>query len=202
MFDESHWYKTKLSVGWHIAMNAKIGFKLQVTATPRFHSLYVWCDLKIWLFSGAPDDPEDETVMDMHGADALGSAVKSLTHAIWTEDRKAQEDVAHWMIQISNRWTMMRCSELKLVNRNPLVWIPQDNAHLIELKWTEDKQAKLKALVERYTSRGTWGAWRVHRWRLVCFSFVLGDKEYHNDVSHKWYSEWELDTQVDSPIYR
>jgi len=40
IFDESHQYKTKNSVDWQIVMNAKIGFKLQVTATPGFHSLY------------------------------------------------------------------------------------------------------------------------------------------------------------------
>jgi hypothetical protein len=43
IFDQSHRYKTKNSVGWQIAMNAKIGFKLQVTATLGFHSLYDWC---------------------------------------------------------------------------------------------------------------------------------------------------------------
>ena len=43
IFDESHRYKTKSSVGWQLAMNAKIGFKFQVTATPGFHSLYDWC---------------------------------------------------------------------------------------------------------------------------------------------------------------
>jgi len=42
IFDESQRYKTKHSVGWQIAMNAKIGFKLQVTGTPGFHSLYDW----------------------------------------------------------------------------------------------------------------------------------------------------------------
>jgi len=40
IFDESHQYKTKNTVGWRIATNAKIGFKLQVTSTPGFHSLY------------------------------------------------------------------------------------------------------------------------------------------------------------------
>jgi hypothetical protein len=34
IFDESHWYKTNNSVGRRIVMNARIGFKLQVTATP------------------------------------------------------------------------------------------------------------------------------------------------------------------------
>jgi hypothetical protein len=42
IFDKSHRYKTKNSVGWRIAMNARIGFKLQVTATQGFHSLYDW----------------------------------------------------------------------------------------------------------------------------------------------------------------
>jgi len=43
IFDESHRYKTRNSVGWQIAMNVKIGFKLQVTATLGFHSLHDWC---------------------------------------------------------------------------------------------------------------------------------------------------------------
>jgi len=88
-------------VGWRIVTNVRIGFKLQVTATPGFHSLYDWCYQAMWLFSGAPEDPEDETVMEMHGADALYSAVKSLMHAIRTEDQDAQQDAAHWMIQIA-----------------------------------------------------------------------------------------------------
>jgi hypothetical protein len=37
MIEESHWYKTKPSVGWQIAMNARIGCKLPVNATPEFH---------------------------------------------------------------------------------------------------------------------------------------------------------------------
>jgi len=53
----------------------------------------------MWLFSGTPEDPEDETVIEMHGADALYSAVKSLMHAIRTEDQNAQQDAAHRMIQ-------------------------------------------------------------------------------------------------------
>jgi hypothetical protein len=56
IFDESHGYKTKNNVGWQIVMNAKIGFKLRVTATSGFHSLYSWCYEMMWLFSGAPDD--------------------------------------------------------------------------------------------------------------------------------------------------
>ena len=43
IFDESHQYKTKNSVGCQIVKNAIIGFKLQVTATLGFHSLYDWC---------------------------------------------------------------------------------------------------------------------------------------------------------------
>jgi SNF2 family DNA or RNA helicase len=90
IFDEAHRYKTKNSVGWRNATNARIEFKLQVTATPGFHSLYYWCYQVMWLFSGAPENPEDETVMEKHGADALYSAVKSLMHAIRTEPQEAQ----------------------------------------------------------------------------------------------------------------
>ena len=38
----------------------------------------------------------------------------------------------------------------------------------------ERLQAALKTLVDRYTASG---AWRVHRWRLACFSLILGDTE-------------------------
>jgi len=57
----SHWYKTKNSMGWRIAIDARLGFKHQVTATPGFHSLYDWCYQMMWLFSGASEDPEDVT---------------------------------------------------------------------------------------------------------------------------------------------
>jgi hypothetical protein len=116
----------------------------------------------MWLFSGAPEDPEDETVMEMHGADALYSSVKSLMHAIWTEDQDAQQDAAHRIIQIAKPWTIRRWSESKLANGKPLVPILMENAHLVDLEWTEDEQAELKSLVEGYTSRGASGAWRVH----------------------------------------
>ena len=91
---------------------------------------------------------------------------------------------------------------MKLANGKPLVRIPKENAHLVDRKLTEDKQAKLETLVERYTSQGASGAWRVHRWRQACFSLVLGATEDLNDVSGQGYNEWPLDTWVDSPIFR
>jgi len=87
MVDESPRYKTKHSVGWQIPMKAKIGFKLQVTAMPGFHSLSDWCYQMMWLFSGVPEDPEDDAVMERHGADALYSTVKSGMHAVRTRDK-------------------------------------------------------------------------------------------------------------------
>jgi hypothetical protein len=98
IFANSHRYNTKYCMGWRPAPNARIGFKLQVTPTRGFHSLYNWCYLTMWLFSGAPKDPEDETVMEKHSADALYVALKSLMHAICPEDKDAQQDTAHWMI--------------------------------------------------------------------------------------------------------
>ena len=87
------------------------------------------------------------------------------------------------MIQIAKPWTIRRWSELKLANGKPLIWIPQENTHLIDLEWTEIKKAHLETLVERYSSRGASGAWRFHRWRQACLALVLGDTEDRNDVS-------------------
>ena len=88
----------------------------------------------MWLFSGAPEDPEDDTVIEMHSADALYSAVKSLMHAIRTDVEQAQQDAQYRMIQLAKPWTITRWSELKLANGKPLVQIPKENAHLVDLQ--------------------------------------------------------------------
>ena len=156
----------------------------------------------MWLFSGAPKDPENATVMETHCAEALNSAVKSLMHAIRTEDQDSQQNAVHRMIQLAKLRTIRTWSESKLANGKPLVRNPKENAHHVDLEWTEEEQAKLKTLVERYTSQGASGAWRVHRWRLACFQLVLRGTEDWNDVSRQWYNKWPLDTWVDSPIFR
>jgi hypothetical protein len=66
------------------------------------------------------------------------------------------------MIKSAKPWIISRWSELKLANGKTLVrMIPTLNAHLIDLVWTEGEEAKLKALVVRYTSHGASGPWRV-----------------------------------------
>jgi len=52
------------------------------------------------------------------------------------------------------------------------------------------------------TLQGALGAWRVHRWRLACFSLVLWDTMDCKDISGQWNYEWPLDTWVDFPIFR
>ena len=54
--------------------------------------------------------------MEMHGANALDSAVKSLMHAIRTEHEDAQHDMEHWMIQIAKPWAIKRWTESKFGN--------------------------------------------------------------------------------------
>jgi len=108
IFNESHWYKTKNSVGWWNDTNAWIGLKLEVTATPGFHWLYDWRNRTMWLFSGVPKDPADDTVMEKHRANALNSTVKSLMHNIQTEDHDTQQDRAHRMIQNAKPWMVRR----------------------------------------------------------------------------------------------
>jgi hypothetical protein len=98
-------------MGWRIAINVNIGFKLQLTAMPGFHSLYDWCYQAMWLISGAPEDPEDETVMEKHGADELYTAVKCLMYAIRTEDQDTRQDAVHQMIQIGKPRTIRSWSE-------------------------------------------------------------------------------------------
>jgi len=44
-----------------MAMNVGIGFNLQVTAMPGLHSLYDRWYQAMWLFSGAAEDPVNET---------------------------------------------------------------------------------------------------------------------------------------------
>jgi len=185
--DESHQDKFRNSVRWQIAMNAQIGFKLQVTAILGFHSLCDWCYQTMSLFLGVPDDPADDTVMEKHGADALYSAVKSLMDAIRTEDEEAEQDAAYQMIQIATQGMIQRWLESKLANRYPLVRIPMDNEHGSHHAWTEDKQAKLKSLVEGYTSRGASGARRIDWWQLASRSSMLGDTEDRKDVCGQWY---------------
>ena len=161
----------------------RIGYKLQTTATPGFHSLYDWCFQTLGLFSAVPDDPGDKTVMEKHSAEALCSAVTSLIHAIWTEDHDAQQDEAKRTIQIAMFWTIRRWSELQLAHWKPLVQIPKTNAHFPYLKCTEEEHAERETLVETYTLQRASGVWRVLRWRLACFSLVLGDTEDRNDIS-------------------
>jgi hypothetical protein len=184
----------KNSVGWQIVMKAKIGFKCQVTATPELHLLYNGCYQCMWLLSGTPDNREANMVMEQHESDALYSTVKSLMHAIHTQDEGAQQDAAHRMIQIAKPCMTKRWSESKHTNAKPLMRLPKENPHLVVLEWTEDEQPKLKDLVEIYTAHGSSGAWRVHHWRLAPYSLVLGDTEDRNDISRQWYDEWALDT--------
>jgi len=183
-------------------MNAKIGFKLQVTATPGFHLLQDWWCLTMWLFSGVHEDPENDTVMEKDGAEALYSAVKSLMHVIRTKDKEAQQNAAHRMLQIGMPLTIRQWSEFKLAYGKPLVRLPNKNAHLIDVECTEEGQAHLQTLMERYTVRGASGALRVYRWRLPCFTLVLRVTEHCNNVSGQWHNEWPLDTSVELLIFR
>jgi len=143
-------------------MNEGMGFKLPVTATPGFHSLYDCCYQTMWLFSGAFEDPEDNTVREKHVAETLYSAVKGLVHAIPTKNVEAQQDAAYQMIPIAQLGMIRWWSESELPNGNPPIRIPNDNIPLIDLEWIEEDQDHLMTMVERYTAGGASGAWRVH----------------------------------------
>jgi hypothetical protein len=170
-------------------MKARVGFTFQVTATPGFHSLYDWCFQTIWLFSVTSEEHKDETLLEMHNSDALNSAVKGWMHAIRTEYQDTSQDAAHRIIQIAKPCKIRRWSESKLASGRPLVQITMENALLVDFEWTEEEQAELKTLVERYTSQDTSEVWMVHRWRLACVSLVLGDTDDWNEASGQWDNE-------------
>jgi hypothetical protein len=44
--------------------------------------------------------------MERDSADALYSAIKSVMHAIWTENEEAQQNMAYRVIQIVQPWTI------------------------------------------------------------------------------------------------
>jgi hypothetical protein len=90
------------------------------------------------------------------------------------------------MIRIAEPWTMRRWSESKLADGKLLVRLPMENAHIVDLEWTEEEQAKPMTLAGSYTLQGATGAWRVHKWRLAWYSLVLGDTEDQYDISAQW----------------
>ena len=200
--DESYWYKMKNTVGRQKSMNKRIAFKIQVTAMPGFHSLYDWCYQAMWLFSGEPEDREDHTMMEQLGAEVRNSTMMSLMHAIRTDNKYVLKNSVHRKRQISKHWTNRRWLESPLATEQPLVRLLKENAHLIDLKWSAVEQTTLKMLVQRYTSQGGSGAWRVHIWWPPCVLLVLGDTEHHNNLSGQWYDEWPINTWVDCPMFQ
>jgi len=84
----------------------------------------------MWLYSGAPEVAENDTVMEMGGAEALDSAVKSWMHAPRTADEKVQQNGAHRVSQIAKCCMIRRWSESKLANGYPLIRIPMEKSHL------------------------------------------------------------------------
>jgi hypothetical protein len=105
--------------------------------------------------------------MVKHCAEALYAAAKSLRHTLGTKDEGAPQAAVHRMVHIGMLGMTRMWLELKLTNGKLLVKIPKNNAHLIDLEWTDDQQAKLKTLVEKYPFRYTSGACRVHRLQLL-----------------------------------
>jgi hypothetical protein len=113
-------------------------------ATPSTNGQLSHCSWSCWIFDAHHWNKKKNCVrwriaMKMHGADAQYSPVKSLMHAIRTEDKHAQQYAAEQMIQIAKRWRISRWSELNLANGKPLVQIQKENAQLVDLAQTEEQ---------------------------------------------------------------
>lgn len=79
-----------------------------------------------------PEDPEDNSVMEKHGAETLYSTEKSVMHAIHTADKDAEHVVAHWMIHPPKARMLKRQLQSKPANAKPLIPIPKGNVHFID----------------------------------------------------------------------
>ena len=206
IFDESHRYKGAKSLGFKVAREAMIGFKIQATATPAYHSLRDWGSTTSWLFT-IPQDVQDAEAVESHGPQAMVTAVRDLELAVrrgdLLEDQKA---AAVQMITVARPWTIRRWAESKLASGAPLANIPQGTMHQVPLQWSEEEQDQLQAVILRLqttalsNSHGV--AWKVHRWQLACFSFALehdGDRHANGD----WREQWgHLGDFAEGPIFR
>jgi len=68
-------YKMRNSMDWQIALKAKIGLKLEVTATLGLHSMFDWYYLTMLVLSRVPDYALANTVIETNDAEALYSTV-------------------------------------------------------------------------------------------------------------------------------
>lgn len=62
-------------------------------------------------YAGAPHVPEDDSVIEMHCAEAFYSTARCLKQATQTEDKEPQMNMAHGMMQIGRHWMIMSWSE-------------------------------------------------------------------------------------------
>ena len=206
IFDESHRYKTPKSIGWKAAMEAKIGFKVQVTATPAYHSLRDWTNISRWLFV-IPNEVEIPDSVSYHGPIALAKAVANVQRAVSKAlPSDEQQAAAQAMIEVIRPWTIRRWTESKLASGAPLVAIPTEIVHQVTLEWTPEEQEHLAAVVKRLKEQALTDlrggvARRVHHWQLACFSFPLEEEgDRHGD--NKWREEWDAANFVEGPVFR
>ena len=69
-----------------------IGFKVQVTATPAYHSLRDWANLTRWLLA-IPEVGEDPDAVAKHGPTAFAKAIVDIQRAV-SKDLPAHEQQA------------------------------------------------------------------------------------------------------------
>ena len=113
---------------------ADISFKVQVTATPAYHSLRDCANLTHWLFA-IPEVAEDPDAVAKHGPAALEKAVVDIQRAV-SKDLPAHEQQAavQAMIDIVRPWTIRRWTESKLASGALLISIPTEIVHQVLLE--------------------------------------------------------------------
>ena len=121
-------------------MEAKIGFKVQVTATPAYHSLQDWTNISRWLFV-SPNEVEMPDSVSYHSPIALAKAVANVQCTVSKAlPSDKQQAAAQAMIEVIYPCTISRSMESKLASGKPLVAIPTEIVHQVTLELTLEEQ--------------------------------------------------------------
>ena len=186
-------------------MEAKIGFKVQVTSTPAYHLLQDWRNISRWLFV-IPNEVEMPDSVSYHGPIALAKAVanvqRGVSKALQSDEQQA---AAQMMSEVIRPWTIRRWTESKLVSGTPLMAIPTEIVHQVTLKWTSEEDEHLAAVVkslkeQALTDMRAGLAWRVHRWQLTYLPFSM-EEEGDRSGDSKWREGWDAANCVMGPVF-
>ena len=112
-------------------MKAKLGFMVQVTATPAYHLIRDWTNISRWLFV-IPNEVEIPDSVSYYGPIALAIVVVNVQRAVLKAlSLNEQQAAAQETIEVVRPWTIRSWTESKLAPGAPLMAIPTEIVHQV-----------------------------------------------------------------------